>query len=103
MAAEDNIVSDAVRCYTAMWGIATEDERMEYLRSLQPGERVQETEKSSCLSGRQGTVYRNDGGGTCVLWDRKPGEYGQMGTSVTWGTWRVADLDNNSLNERGIE
>lgn len=92
MAAEDNVVSDAVRRHTAMWGI--EDDRTAYLRSLQPGERVQETEKSCCLYERQGTVYRNDGGGTCVLWDRKPGEKGQMGTSVTWGTRRVSDLDN---------
>ena len=62
---EDDVVSDEVRRHTEQWGIDTP--LMKYLRGLQYGERVQETDKTSCLRGRQGTVYLNAGGGHCVL------------------------------------
>jgi hypothetical protein len=70
-----------------------EAEILAYIKGLQPGERVIETGQSG-MKGRMGTVYvsRNEGvthGSICVLWDEKPGEGGQMGTSVTWGTRRM--------------
>jgi len=43
-----------------------------------------------------GTVYisKNNGGGLCVLWDKQFGQDGQMGTSVTWGTRRIEDVQD---------
>lgn len=67
------------------------DALVTYLKGLQPGERVIETERS-CLFGQEGTVYHNKDGGICVLWDKKPGEDGQMGTSVTGGSRRVSEV-----------
>ncbi len=67
----------------------------EYLRSLQPGERVIET-GSSCMTGRTGTVYISENtmtkGSICVKWDALPGDTGQMGTAATWGTRRISDV-----------
>ncbi len=62
-----------------------------YLKGLQPGERVVET-GVSCLQGREGTVYLGSQGEVCVLWDKKPGEGGQMGSSVTGGARRVTEV-----------
>ena len=59
-----------------------------YLKGLKAGERVVETGRSG-LQGREGTVYLNEKGDICVLWDKRPGENGQMGSSVTWGARRV--------------
>ena len=64
----------------------------EYLNGLKPGERVVETGRS-CLQGREGTVYLGRLGEVCVLWDKKPGESGQMGTSVTGGSRRVSQAN----------
>ena len=63
----------------------------EYIKSLKPGERVVETGRS-CLQGREGTVYHSERGDVCIMWDKKPGESGQMGTSVTGGTRRVSEV-----------
>jgi hypothetical protein len=62
-----------------------------YLKGLQPGEQVIETEPSSCMKGKTGTVYisENEGpakGSTCVKWSDG------MGTSVTHGTRRIKDI-----------
>lgn len=67
---------------------------VEYLKALKPGERVVETGRS-CLQGREGTVYLGKQGEVCVLWDKKRGEDGQMGTSVTGGTRRVTEAQNS--------
>ena len=66
---------------------------VEYLKGLKPGERVVETGRS-CLQGCEGTVYLGKQGEVCVLWDKKPGEGGQMGTSVTGGARRVTEAQN---------
>ncbi len=73
---------------------------MDYLRGLKPGERVQETDRTSCLRDRKGTIYLSASGGQCVMWDRLPGERGQMGTSVTGGTRRVDDLERQAGAQR---
>ena len=62
----------------------------EYLKSLQEGDKVIETEPSSCMFGKTGTIYisQNKGptfGSKCVLWEDG------MGTSVTHGTKRIED------------
>ena len=69
------------------------EENMAYLRSLKPGERVQECERSNCMFGTKGTVYINDRGERCVLWDKIFGKNSQMGTSVTHGTRRIEDIE----------
>lgn len=71
------------------------DEAKEYLNALQEGERVIECGKSG-QTGRLGTVYisKKEGpakGTVCVRWDKAVGEEGQMGSSVTWGSRRIAD------------
>jgi hypothetical protein len=70
----------------------TDEEFVEFVKGLQPGERVVET--GDCgMKGRTGEVYISDGemtkGAKCVRWDALPGETGRMGTSVTHGTRRV--------------
>jgi len=66
--------------------IMDQEQLIAFIKSLKPGDRMIETEKSSCLYGRKGTVYiSKSNGGTCILWDKMPGEDGQMGTSVTHG------------------
>lgn len=72
-----------------MLATASDDQVREYLNSLREGERVIETGQS-CMTGRKGTVYIKDKY-PCVLWDKLPGDTGQMGTSATWGTRRVSD------------
>ena len=37
---------------------------------------------------------RRVSGGLCVLWDKQFGQDGQMGTSVTWGTRRIEDVQD---------
>lgn len=68
----------------------TDDQIREYLGSLKPGDQVIET-SNSCMAGKRGVVYIGDGdlgrpGVICVMWENK------LGTSVTWGTRRVADV-----------
>lgn len=68
----------------------TGPEVLAYLQGLQVGERVIETGQS-CMFGKVGTVYQStSGGGICVRWEL---EEGRMGTSVTWGTRRLADAE----------
>jgi len=75
-----------------------DDDVRAYLMGLKPGERVQETGVSG-IYGRQGDVYLSkSGGGVCVLWDAAPGEEGRMGTSVTWGSRRLADVPCQCFN-----
>jgi hypothetical protein len=74
--------------------VSDDDIIRQYLQSLQPGEEVIET-GSSCMTGKRGVVYisENEGvtfGSKCVRWDNS------MGTSVTWGTRRVRDVENIS-------
>lgn len=71
------------------------DEVRAYLGSLQAGDRVIECGVSG-LAGRLGTVYISDKegqtkGSVCVLWDKVGNETGQMGSTVTWGSRRIAD------------
>jgi hypothetical protein len=61
-----------------------EEQVKEYLRGLKAGERVVETTKSAML-GCRGTIYFNESGSMCVMWDGPE----KMGTSVTWGTRRI--------------
>jgi len=86
----------------------TNEQLITYLNGLLPGERVIETGRSG-LQGRQGTVYVSKEGHTCVMWDVKPGEEGQMGTTVTGGARRVKDIMESmagrvlrSLQAKGI-
>lgn len=58
-----------------------------YLNTLQVGERVVETSIGHAYHGITGTVYKNSDGYLCVSWDTVP----VMGTSVTYGTRRMAD------------
>jgi len=68
----------------------TEEEILAYLQGLQPGERVRETGNS--MTNQEGDVSINGRGSVCVLWD--PFEDGnRMGTSITYGTRRVSDLE----------
>lgn len=69
--------------------VDTSPENLAYISALKPGERVQET-GGSCMQGKRGVVYLNEEKQTCVRWDMGRREY--MGTSVTWGTRRIADL-----------
>lgn len=74
----------------------TSPENLAYIRALQPGEEVIECGES-CMKGCKGVVYLSkDGGGTCVRWDTSKRNMtpkaAWMGTSVTWGTRRIADL-----------
>lgn len=67
----------------------TDEEIREYLNSLEPGDEVIET-GLSCMTGKTGVVYISDNpgptlGSKCVKWENG------MGTSVTWGTRRIAD------------
>lgn len=69
----------------------TGQELIDYLNSLQDGERVRETSRSA-LYGREGVVYRNESGLVCVRWDEHFDEAGQLSTTVTGGTRRVSDM-----------
>jgi len=74
--------------------LGTSDEVQTYLKNLKEGERVIEAGKC-CMTGCLGTVYiSKNGGGLCVLWDKQFGQDGQMGTSVTWGTRRIEDVQD---------
>jgi len=70
------------------------EEVRDYILALQPGERVEETGQSG-LKGHRGTIYINDKKDVCVRWDPFPGETGQMGSTVTWGTRRLSDIPNS--------
>lgn len=59
-----------------------------YILSMKDGERVREMGKSA-LTGLEGTIYHNAEGVTCIMWDREPGDEGQMGTSFTGGARRI--------------
>lgn len=67
-----------------------------YIEGLKPGERVVET-SNTFMKGCEGVVYLSDEGMskgcTCVMWESKELLGGNMGTSVTWGTRRIADKD----------
>jgi hypothetical protein len=82
---------------TAGWVQLSGNELRAYLCGLEDGERVIETEKSNCFSGRHGTVYHNDSASVCVLWDKHEGEDGQMGTSATGGTRRINEKPNRGI------
>lgn len=56
----------------------------DYLRQLQPDDRVIDV-GDTVRRGMYGTVYLNDSGSICVMWDDG------MGTSATWGTRRLGD------------
>lgn len=73
--------------------LASYDEQVAYIMALQPGERVRETARSA-MYGLEGTVYLSEDGDVCVLWDLRPPETGQLGTSVTLGARRIIDLDS---------
>ena len=66
----------------------TNEQVVEYLKGLKPGEQVIET-GNSCMKGKKGVVYIGQGkeskGSICVMWE------GGMGTSATWGTRRITD------------
>lgn len=69
------------------------DFELRYLQSLQPGEKVIETDKTSCMYGKTGEVYISQNemtkGSKCVKWEIG---MGTMGTSVTHGTRRIKDI-----------
>jgi len=72
--------------------IDTSEANLAYISALKPGEKVIEC-GSGCMQGITGTVYLSKtNGDVCVLWDTKP----KMGTSVTWGTRRIADVENTN-------
>lgn len=66
------------------------EELREYILSMKDGERVIETGRSA-LYGKQGTIYHNKDGVTCILWDYDHNSIppGQMGTSFTGGARRI--------------
>ncbi len=66
-------------------------ENLAYISALKPGEEVVECGESG-MKGYKGTVYLNNDGLTCVRWILDD-EGGYMGTTVTWGTRRVSDVD----------
>lgn len=73
----------------------TSPENLAYISALKPGERV--VECGECATkGAKGTVFLSkDGGGVCVMWELPANKWQaacKMGTSVTWGTRRIADL-----------
>jgi hypothetical protein len=72
----------------------TDNEIINHLQSLQPGERVIET-SNNCMKGRKGTVYISQNqttkGSICIQWDKLPHEKSQIGTSATWGTRRIEE------------
>ncbi len=78
------------------------EELVAYLLSLKAGERVVETSRSA-LWNRQGTVYINEAGSVCVLWDKHPREEGQMGTTVTGGARRLSDIPNKKDEARAAQ
>jgi len=67
------------------------EENSLYLNSLQVGDEVIEA-GPCCMIGVRGVVYRSESPphGLCVMWDCPEGK---MGTSVTWGTRRLADAE----------
>lgn len=72
----------------------------DYILGLKEGERVYETDKSSCMRGLMGTVYMSKAGGDpCVRWDSRKGGPGPMGTSATGGTRRLEDIGLELENE----
>lgn len=74
--------------------IDTSAANLAYISALKPGEEVIEC-GNSCMKGIMGTVYRNDAGVLCVMWDMPTTKWDKackMGTSITWGTRRTVDL-----------
>jgi hypothetical protein len=67
------------------------EQTIEYLKGLQIGDRVVETDSTSCLRGREGTVYKGNEG-MCVRWDLLPNDEGALGTGLTHGTRRVGEV-----------
>ena len=65
------------------------DEIRAYINNLKEGERVVETSRS-CMYNKKGTVYINEGGGVCVMWDLDAAG-NRMGTSATGGTRRLSE------------
>lgn len=63
-----------------------------YLGALRAGERVIETTTLMFSSGWTGTVYLNDKGWSCVMWDEPGHPERKMGTSPTGGTRRITDV-----------
>ncbi len=91
----DDHASEAARRFLLRYGHddpagVTENQRLDYLRSLAAGEIVVETE-TSALHRCQGVVYFNPDhpGSPCVKWET---DQGPMGTSVTGGARRLDDL-----------
>lgn len=61
-----------------------------YLNKLEVGERVIEAGQS-CMLGIYGTIYLSKSDDVkCVRWELPEGS---MGTTITWGTRRVTDVD----------
>lgn len=78
---------------TGLTGIG--NDVLDYLKGLKVGEEVIEAGQSG-MFGKRGTVYESkDGGGTCVKWDMGKGSW--MGTTVTWGTRRISDVEVTEL------
>lgn len=75
---------------------SSDQETVAYLKGLKVGERVIET-GNCAFKGRKGTVYHSETSGICVMWDKLSGESGQMGTSVTYGTRRISDIQINFI------
>ncbi len=76
------------------------NELREYIDSMKDDERVIETGRST-LQGRQGTIYHNADGVTCIMWDENPNDIppGKMGTSFTGGARRIVKpLDQEPLS-----
>jgi len=68
-----------------------QEELIEFIRSLKPGDRVVERGQS-CMTGETGTVVLCGDGRTGVRWDTKFREGSGMVTSVTGGTRRLQDI-----------
>ena len=74
------------------------EDMIKYLSKLKEGDRVIETD--GCMRGRAGTVYISEnGGGKCVMWDKRDDEEGQMGTSVTGGTRLLEDMLRDAVEK----
>ena len=73
---------------------------LEYLKGLKVGDKVVEMGQS-CMYGKEGVVYESKQGfGLCVKWFLENGSC--MGTSVTHGTRRLSDLQDDEA-ERIID
>jgi len=64
------------------------EELVAYIKTMQDGERVKEF-GATAMYGSSGTIYHNDDGVTCIMWDDIPGMTGKMGTSFTAGARRI--------------